>query len=236
MSGPGVAPDGSPVLLYLSLPGADDATTIHEAIPAPAAILELGCGTGRVTNELVRRGHAVTAVDNSAEMLSHIDAAAEPVLADILTLDLAPRRWPVVLMGSYLINDGESAAFLATAARHVAPGGCILVERHAPGWVDTAEPARNERDGVVISLVAVSHDAPGTMTATVVYEIGAQRFEQTFTAHDVDDVRLAALAAAAGCEIDAVLDAGGTWVRLRPIRDLAPPRDEFTAEPRSASS
>jgi 2-polyprenyl-3-methyl-5-hydroxy-6-metoxy-1,4-benzoquinol methylase len=98
----GVAPDGSPVLVYLALPGHEDAAVIHAAVPAGAAILELGCGVGRVTRRLAQLGHRVTGVDNSVEMLAHVDDAAgtETVLADIAILDLAPRRWPVVVMAS----------------------------------------------------------------------------------------------------------------------------------------
>lgn len=64
------APDGSPVSLYLALPGGAEAQLIHEAIPESADVLELGCGAGRVTRHLVKLGHAVTAVDNSPEMLA----------------------------------------------------------------------------------------------------------------------------------------------------------------------
>ncbi len=37
-------------------------------------ILELGCGTGRVLLHLARRGHAVTGIDNSPEMLARLEA------------------------------------------------------------------------------------------------------------------------------------------------------------------
>lgn len=68
----GVAPDGSPVALYLAVPGDEDATFIHAAMPTGAAVLELGCGVGRVTRHLAAMGHAVTGVDNSPEMLAQL--------------------------------------------------------------------------------------------------------------------------------------------------------------------
>src|SRR3954454_14234764 len=37
--------------------------------PTPGRLLDLGCGTGRVAIPLAGRGHRVTAVDLSAEML-----------------------------------------------------------------------------------------------------------------------------------------------------------------------
>ncbi len=43
----------------------------------PASILDVGCGTGRHSVELARRGYAVTGLDLSVEMLVQAKAAAE---------------------------------------------------------------------------------------------------------------------------------------------------------------
>jgi SAM-dependent methyltransferase len=214
-----VAPDGSPVLLYLVLPGDDEAALVHSAIGAGDEILELGCGPGRVTRPLVALGHRVTAVDNSPDMLAHLDGApdVETVLAELAGLDLRPRRWPCVLMASHLVNDDEGEAFLAVAVRHVTPDGCVLVQRHQPGWVDGADVERRERAGVTMTLEDVDHVAAGRLAATMVYEVRGQRFAQPFTANEVDDDRLAEMAAAQGCAIDALLDDRATWIRLRPV-------------------
>jgi hypothetical protein len=171
-----------------------------------------------VTRPLVALGHRVTGVDNSPDMLAHLDGVpgVETVLAELAGLDLRPRRWPCVLMASHLVNDDEGEAFLAAAARHVAPYGCVLVQRHQPGWVDGAEVEIRERAGVTMTLEDVDHVAPGRLAATMVYEVRGQRFAQPFTANEVDDDRLAAIAAAQGCVVDAVLDDRRTWIRLRP--------------------
>ncbi|WP_275293308.1 class I SAM-dependent methyltransferase [Amycolatopsis sp. La24] len=92
-----VTPDGCPVDLYLELPAAGEPEVIHGAIPAGAAVLELGCGTGRVTHPLLALGHPVVAVDESAEMLAHV-VGAETVRARIDELQL-DRRFPVVVLG-----------------------------------------------------------------------------------------------------------------------------------------
>ena len=124
MSGSGhYAPDGSPVELYARLAAGDEPAIGHGAIPAGAAVLDLGCGAGRVTHALLDLGHPVVAVDNSPEMLEHV-RGAEKVLADIRALDL-DRRFPCVLLASNLVNCVDAAtrdAMLACCRRHVAAG------------------------------------------------------------------------------------------------------------------
>ena len=73
----GVAPDGSPVGLYARLPELGEGEAVAAALPAGASVLELGCGTGRITRQLVRLGHRVTAVHESGG-----DACARPGCGD----------------------------------------------------------------------------------------------------------------------------------------------------------
>ena len=130
-----IAPDGSPVLLYARLPALGEPELIHEAVPAGAEILELGAGAGRITHELVALGHEVVAVDNSSAMLA-LMRGAETVLADLETLDLG-RRFPVVVLASNFINDpdpGMRRAYLETCARHVLPGGQVLLQGFPRDW------------------------------------------------------------------------------------------------------
>ncbi len=75
-TGPGaITPDGCAVELYRRLAVGAEPDVIASVAPPGASIPELGCGAGRVTHPLVGRGFAVTAVDESAEMLAHIVGA-----------------------------------------------------------------------------------------------------------------------------------------------------------------
>src|SRR4051812_21088440 len=89
------APDGSPVGLFARLPELGEGEVVAAVLPSGASLLELGCGAGRITRQLVRLGYRVTAVDESREMLAHV-RDAETVEAPIEGLELG-RRFDGVL-------------------------------------------------------------------------------------------------------------------------------------------
>ncbi|WP_329102171.1 class I SAM-dependent methyltransferase [Micromonospora sp. NBC_01699] len=71
-AGPGpITPDGCAVNVYAQLPPNGEPEVIHRAVPPGTRILELGCGTGRLSNPLAELGHRVVGVDESATMLAH---------------------------------------------------------------------------------------------------------------------------------------------------------------------
>lgn len=131
LPGVGAAPDGSPVEVYTRLPESGEGEVVAEVVPAGASILELGCGSGRITRQLVRLGFRVTAVDESAEMLAHV-RAAETVHAPIEGPDLG-LRFDAVLLASNLVNSETERrrAFLETCRRHA---DLVVVEGLPLGW------------------------------------------------------------------------------------------------------
>jgi SAM-dependent methyltransferase len=106
----------------------------------PAAVLDAGCGTGRVAVELARRGIAVVGVDGDPDMIDAARAKAPGlrwIVADLAELALPDRFDVVVLAGNvvpYVAADRRAAA-VAACARHLAPDG-VLVAGFAlrPGW------------------------------------------------------------------------------------------------------
>jgi SAM-dependent methyltransferase len=208
------APDGSPIDLYLRLPSFGEAERIHELIPAGADVLELGCGVGRVTRELMHLGHRVTAVDESAAMLTHV-RGAELVRARIEELDLT-RRFTCVLLMSQLVNvpdDDQRRAFLLTCARHVAADGVVMIERHEPAW-RPAQGRRSERNGVAFSLESVRADGR-LVAATVRYEADGKTWRHPFVARLLDDEELDRELRAVGLRLTRVLGERRTWVEAR---------------------
>lgn len=214
-SGTGRGPitaDGCAVELYLRFPHQGEADLIHEAAPANARVLDLGCGTGRIAHPLIALGHPVTAVDFSADMLAHV-RGAETVQAEIAGLDLG-RRFDVVLMASHLVNtpdDGERHALLAAAARHLAPTGQLIAELYPLRWFDEVTDRSGGHIGDVgADLTGVRRDGD-IVSATIRYRAGDELWTQTFSARRLDDAALRAELKAVGLAFDRWLRDDRSW-------------------------
>jgi SAM-dependent methyltransferase len=113
----------------------------------PGAVLDAGCGTGRVAIELARRGHRVVGVDVDASMLATARAKApglEWVEGDLTdpTLDLGRVFDVVVMAGNVLIfvPARTEGLVIANAARWLAPGGRLVAGYSLrPGGLGPAE-------------------------------------------------------------------------------------------------
>jgi SAM-dependent methyltransferase len=144
-----VAPDGSPVEVYLRLPERGEGELVAAAVPPPASLLELGSGVGRVTRQLVRLGYEVVAVDESPEMLEHV-RDTETVCARIEELDLGRAFDAVLLLSNLFTVEAEQRRrFLDACARH---SDLLVVETLPVGWrPPESETLRIDRieDGVV---------------------------------------------------------------------------------------
>ena len=190
---------------------------VHDAAGPGVSVLDLGCGTGRITHPLVALGHPVVAVDESPEMLAHV-SGAQTVCARIEDLALG-RRFDVVLLASHLINTDDTAlrtALLATCRDHVAGDGCVIIQQHAPGWFGSAVDAEHVRDGIIFRVRNVSRPAPDLVSATMEYVDGDRVWTQTFTARRLDDADLRAVLDGAGLRLDRYLTDDHGWLRAVP--------------------
>jgi SAM-dependent methyltransferase len=110
-----------------------EAAYVDALLPPGAAVLDAGCGTGRVALELARRGHDVVGVDSDPSMLevAQQSTAVRWQLADLAQLELPDRFDLAVAAGNVVVYlaPGSEPSVLARLARHLVPGGLLV-----SGW------------------------------------------------------------------------------------------------------
>jgi SAM-dependent methyltransferase len=130
-----------------SAPGVDVEFYVREATSRARSVLELGCGTGRITLPLLRAGLGVTAVDRSLPMLdvlrrkalNELDEPARRRLRieqmDMRSLELG-ERFEVTLCPysafGYLLTPADRELALSGVREHLAPGGNLLLDMFVP--------------------------------------------------------------------------------------------------------
>jgi SAM-dependent methyltransferase len=214
MSGSGhYAPDGSPVELYARLAAGDEPQIIHDAVPPGAVLLELGCGAGRISHALAALGHPVVAVDNSPEMLEHV-RGVDKVLCDIRELALG-RTFPGVVLASNLVNCVDATtrrAMLACCRRHVAPDGCVLIQRLAPDRALVIEEGGWTRGHARFHLTSLVRRGR-VFAATMMVELEGKRWLQSFEAQLLGDDEMDEALEESGLRRAAYLDPARAWVK-----------------------
>jgi SAM-dependent methyltransferase len=110
------------------------------ALAGDGAALELGIGTGRIALPLAARGVTVTGIDLSEAMVARLRAkpggdAIRVAIGDFATTRVEGEFSLVYLVfntiGNLTTQDRQVACF-ANAARHLAPGGCFVIELEVP--------------------------------------------------------------------------------------------------------
>ncbi|MFE1309565.1 class I SAM-dependent methyltransferase [Streptomyces sp. NPDC058755] len=217
-TGPGaITPDGCAVELYTRLPVGDEPDVIAAAVPAGAHILELGSGVGRMTHPLLERGFTVTAVDESAEMLAHV-RGARTICAPIEKLDV-DERFDVVMLASFLVHSGDvevRRGMLRACARHVAEGGCVLIQREGADYHTNVPRERDDPSGFTVRIASSEPVGDGVNSVRAEYVFPDAVWTQTFLARPLTKEQFEEALAEAGLEVDAHLTPDGMWVRAVP--------------------
>ncbi|OPG01626.1 SAM-dependent methyltransferase [Streptomyces sp. GKU 895] len=214
-TGPGaITPDGCAVELYSRLPVYDEPDIIAAAVPTGAHILELGCGVGRMTHPLLERGFTVTAVDESPEMLARVQGA-RTIRGKVEELDLG-ETFDVVMLASFLVHAGDAEVrrgMLRACARHVAEGGCVLIQREGEDYHTNLPRERVDPSGFTLRMVSAEPVGDGVNSVRAEYEFPDAVWTQTFLARPLTKDQFEEALGEAGLRVDKYLTEDRIWVR-----------------------
>jgi SAM-dependent methyltransferase len=206
------------------------------AAAAAGNVLELGCGTGRITAPVAKSGTALVGIDRSAAMLARAAARlrrarladrASLVRGDITSLPFAAREFALV-MAPYgilqsLVRERDLAATLASVQRVLAKGGRFGIDLvpDLPVWseYERKKTLSGTMGGARVSLVeSVRQDRARKLTIfdqRYTAARGRERrvYEFSLTFRTLSVRAMTARLERAGFSVDAVLGdyRGGPW-------------------------
>jgi len=195
---------------------------------AEGQVLELGCGTGRVSIPLAKAGVAIVGVDRSAPMLERArkrtkvggpDGRPRYVRADIRALPFGDGSFPSVIAPygilQSLIRPRDLTATLASVARVVAPGGTFGIDLvpDVPKWREYSNRVqlRGRAGAAHLTLIESVRQDPKRRLTTFQQTFVERRRERTqehqfeLTFRTLSVAEMSKQLERAGFEIDAVL-------------------------------
>ncbi len=102
----------------------------HIQVPAPAQILDFGCGPGRDLRTFTRLGHVATGLDGSERLaeMARADSGCEVWQQNFLELDLPAERFDGIFANAVLfhIPSQELPRVLAQLHATLKPGGVLF--------------------------------------------------------------------------------------------------------------
>jgi SAM-dependent methyltransferase len=147
----------------------DDLVALISNVASDGRVLELAIGTGRIALPLVARGHRVSGVEGSAEMVAKLrekpgGADIPVVIGDMADVPVEGPFGHVFLVFNTLFNLTSQEAqvrLFRNVAERLSPGGSFLIETFVPDFSGFAagQRVRTMRMGMDhVWLEAATHD------------------------------------------------------------------------------
>ena len=159
----------------IDLPGQEELLAAIDAFRPTGDVLELACGSGIWTENLLRSAATVTAVDGAPEMLARArervggSAPVRFVEADLFAWK-PDRRYDAVFFGFWIshVPDEEFASFWSLVADALRPDGTVFFfdDNHRSDaelieGVDSAVVQRRVNDGTPFRVIKVPYTPAG---------------------------------------------------------------------------
>ncbi|MGD8623227.1 MAG: class I SAM-dependent methyltransferase [Anaerolineae bacterium] len=148
---------------------------LEEARAAQPPVLELACGTGRVTLPIARAGVPVVGVDSSVEMLARArqksageDLPLRWVQADMREFELGERFGLAIVPARsflHLLDPGDHVQALETIHAHLRPGGRLALNFFVPSVRILAEHTASTAQMLKFSREFVHPESGGRVVA-----------------------------------------------------------------------
>ena len=132
---------------------------VQQGVISGAMMLDAGCGTGRYSLELARRGYVVTGLDASPQLIDEAQRRASPAalpvsfaVGDILALPVAPFYDGILCRGvlNDLLDERSRQEVFFAFARALRPEGVLVFDVRE--WHETVR--RKQREPVFETSVA----------------------------------------------------------------------------------
>jgi SAM-dependent methyltransferase len=157
-------------------PGPCESFYTHLACRTGGPVLDLACGTGRLSVPLARGGHDVVGLDISAAMLTAAREKAECagveielIEGDMRSFELG-REFALVIVScnslSHLVTNEELVAALSCLSRHLAFGGLLAFDVVNPRLADLL---RDDRTRALLDAWEIGSE-PGAVEELVAYD------------------------------------------------------------------
>ncbi len=173
---------------------------VGEAKAAQPPVLELACGTGRVTVPIAQAGIPIVGVDSSSRMLDKAREKAERlgdlpirwVQADMRDFALEERFGLAIIPARsflHLLDPDDQLQALASIRKHLVPGGKLILNLFVPDLRIIAEHSATTRE-----MLKYLHEFvdPATGARIAVwesrrYQVHNQRIYQQYRYEELDD-------------------------------------------------
>jgi len=200
---------------------------INSIVPAPAAVLDVGAGTGRLSIPLADAGYAVTAVDPSSAMLeqlaSRLSGRVVRTVASPIENFSSSDRFDIAVcvftVPSYWLTEQQLRSSLRAIYDHLVPGGSLIIDRTSEAaFADTVvETDFVRRDARVTPLGANMYRF--TENSEVIDHNGTRNVSDSFEIRYWTEAQLLSVADAVGFSqvedlSDRFVGSGASFYRL----------------------